>query len=78
MDLKDRITILYTTFALIIFIGKKMARINFMGVDVSKGTWDISINGKHKRIANMNDAISGFIETNIVDLPIKLCVNRRL
>lgn len=46
-----------------------MARINFMGVDVSKETLDISINGKHKRIANMNDAISGFIETNIVDLP---------
>ncbi len=52
-----------------------MARIIFMGVDVSKETLDISINGKHKRIANVSDAISKFIETNIVDLPIKLCVS---
>ncbi len=35
-----------------------MARIIFMGVDVSKEALDISINGKHKRIANVSDAIS--------------------
>nr|WP_264338269.1 hypothetical protein [Wolbachia endosymbiont (group A) of Cheilosia soror] len=52
-----------------------MTRIIFMGVDVSKEALDISINGKHKRIANVSDAISKFIEINIVDLPIKLCVN---
>lgn len=51
-----------------------MARMIFMGIDVSKETLDISINVKHKRIANVSDAISKFIETNIVDLPIKLCV----
>ncbi|EEH11860.1 hypothetical protein WUni_008700 [Wolbachia endosymbiont of Muscidifurax uniraptor] len=62
-------------YCLIIFIGTKMARIIFMGVDVSKEALGISINGKHKRIANVSDAISKFIETNIVDLPIKLYVN---
>ncbi|CAI5593993.1 hypothetical protein MGE33_01605 [Wolbachia pipientis] len=37
-----------------------MARIIFMGVDVSKEALDISINGKHKRIANVSDAISKY------------------
>nr|WP_264705120.1 hypothetical protein [Wolbachia endosymbiont (group A) of Gymnosoma rotundatum] len=49
-----------------------MARIIFMGVDVSKEALDISINGKHKRIANVSDAISKFIAPNR-----KICQTRK-
>lgn len=50
-----------------------------MGIDVSKETLDISLNGKHSKINNKKKAISNFITTNIRKLDIagqriKLCV----
>jgi len=51
----------------------------FMGIDVSKETLDISINGQHSKIKNTKQAISNFITTSIKKLDIanqeiKLCV----
>ncbi|MDX5527115.1 MAG: hypothetical protein O7167_04515 [Wolbachia endosymbiont of Andrena nigroaenea] len=65
-------------YYLIIFIGTKMARTVFMGIDVSKETLDISINNKHQRIENVETAISKFIKSKMANVFVKLCVNRRL
>ncbi|KLT22459.1 hypothetical protein wVul_0834 [Wolbachia endosymbiont of Armadillidium vulgare str. wVulC] len=58
---------------MIIFIGTKMAIF-----DVSKETLDISIDNKHQRIENVERAISEFIKSKIVNVLIRLCVNRWL
>lgn len=47
----------------------------FMGIDVSKDTLDISVNGKHFKIKNNKVEIKGFIKTTIdKKLDINLCV----
>ncbi|OJH30399.1 MAG: hypothetical protein ABOJ95_000967 [Wolbachia endosymbiont of Armadillidium vulgare] len=46
--------------------------------DVSKETLDISIDNKHQRIENVERAISEFIKSKIVNVLIRLCVNRWL
>ncbi len=61
-------------YYLIIFIGTKMARTVFIGIDVSKETLDISINNKHQRIENVERAISEFIKSKIVNVFVRLCV----
>ncbi len=61
-------------YYLIIFIGTKMARTVFVGIDVSKETLDISINNKHQRIENAERAISEFIKSKMANVFVKLCV----
>ncbi|MBA8758508.1 IS110 family transposase [Wolbachia pipientis] len=61
-------------YYLIIFIGTKMARTVFIGIDVSKETLDISINNKHQRIENVETAISEFIKSKMANVFVKLCV----
>jgi transposase len=51
-----------------------MARTVFMGIDVSKGTLDISIDNKHQRIENAEKAISEFIKSNVAKVFVRLCV----
>ena len=46
----------------------------FMGIDVSKATLDISINKKHYKINNTDEAITDFIKSVIASNKIKLCV----
>ncbi|WP_353278920.1 hypothetical protein [Wolbachia endosymbiont (group A) of Udea olivalis] len=55
-----------------------MARTVFIGIDISKETLDISINNKHQRIENVERAISEFIKSKIVNVFVRLCVNRWL
>nr|WP_264337263.1 MULTISPECIES: hypothetical protein [unclassified Wolbachia] len=51
-----------------------MARIVFMGIDVSKKTLDISIDNKHQRIENEERAISEFIRSRMTNnIFVKLC-----
>lgn len=46
----------------------------FMGIDVSKNTLDISVEGKHSKIANTKSAINNFIKTQLMDIMVELCV----
>jgi len=46
----------------------------FMGIDVSKETLDISLNGRHKKTGNNARAISDFIKSDIAGKKIRLCV----
>jgi len=46
----------------------------FIGIDVSKETLDISIAGKHYKIANSKETISTFYNEHIIDCKVVLCV----
>ncbi len=46
----------------------------FIGIDVSKATLDISMNKKHYKIKNTDEAITDFIKSVIASNKIKLCV----
>ena len=46
----------------------------FIGIDVSKETLDISIAGKHYKIANSKEALSTFYNKYIMGCKAVLCV----
>lgn len=46
----------------------------FIGIDVSKETLDISIAGKHYKIANTQEAVSIFYSKHVIGYKVKLCV----